>query len=293
MVGAHDHGSPGPGDEHCPDDEVRAGHELVDAVDGRAHGGDAAPVQLVEVAEPVDVEVEDRHVGAHARGDHRRMGAGAAGAEHGDPGRWYAGDTADEHPAPALGPLEMVGARLGGHAAGDLAHRGQQRERSRRQLHGLVGDGGRAACEQAGGGVGVGSEVEEREEGLVLAQHGDLMQLRLLHLEDHVGFGEHVGGGGNDASPDRNELRVRERRPGAGSILDDDLVTARSELANADRGDGDPILFRLDLGRYSDAHGAHTFLLAHDSGRVCHTAAGAAAGSTLAATERELLCRGS
>ena len=53
-----------------------------------------------------------------------------------------------QHAAAALGPHQRVRADLRGEPAGDLAHRGQQRQRTVGQLHGLVGDAGDPAVDQ-------------------------------------------------------------------------------------------------------------------------------------------------
>ena len=42
----------------------------------------------------------------------------------------HAGGAAEQHAPPAVLPLEVVGADLGGHAAGHLAHRREQRQRA-------------------------------------------------------------------------------------------------------------------------------------------------------------------
>ena len=59
-----------------------------------------------------------------------------------------AADAAHEHAAAALGPHQRVRADLGRQPAGDLGHRGEQRQRAVGQLDGLVGDGGDLARDQ-------------------------------------------------------------------------------------------------------------------------------------------------
>ena len=51
-------------------------------------------------------------------------------------------------PRPPLAAHQVVGADLGRQPAGDLAHRGQQRQRAVGGLHGLVGDRGGARGQQ-------------------------------------------------------------------------------------------------------------------------------------------------
>ena len=99
----------------------------------------------------------------------------------------HAGDAADEHAAAAERLLQVRRADLRGHAAGDLGHRGEQRERAVGQLDGLVGDADGARADEADGLLVVGGEVQVGVEDLAGAQLRDLDGLRLLDLDDHVG----------------------------------------------------------------------------------------------------------
>ena len=81
--------------------------------------------RLLEMAHPVDGALEDRHLGAEPERDHGGVVADDAAADDDDLARRDAGDAAEQEPAAALRPLEVVRARLGGEPAGDLAHRRQ------------------------------------------------------------------------------------------------------------------------------------------------------------------------
>ena len=80
-------------------------------------------------------------VGAHADGDLRGVQTGDTATEDDDLGgldarvRRRAGRAAT-----AVGPLQRGRTDLRAHPAGDLGHRGQQRQRPVGQLDGLVGD---------------------------------------------------------------------------------------------------------------------------------------------------------
>ena len=63
-----------------------------------------------------------------------------AGAEHHDTRGPHAGRAAEQHAAPAVLALEEVRADLRCHPAGDLAHRREQGQRARLELHRLVRD---------------------------------------------------------------------------------------------------------------------------------------------------------
>ena len=60
----------------------------------------------------------------------------------------HAGDAAEQDAAAAVGAHQVVRADLRGEPAGDLAHRGEQRQRAVGELHGLVRDAGGPGVEQ-------------------------------------------------------------------------------------------------------------------------------------------------
>ena len=95
---------------------------------------------VVELAQPVEVDVEHRDVGAQAHGHARGIGADDAAADHHDLGRRHARHAAQQHAAAALRLLQAVGAGLDRHAAGDFAHRRQQRQAAGSSVTRLVGD---------------------------------------------------------------------------------------------------------------------------------------------------------
>jgi hypothetical protein len=65
----------------------------------RAH---AATEGVVDAAQRVRTAVDDGHVGPHPGGDPRRVGSHRAAAEHDHFCRHHAGDTAQQHAAPAI-----------------------------------------------------------------------------------------------------------------------------------------------------------------------------------------------
>ena len=89
---------------------------------------DAAMERLLEMAQPVDRPVEDRHLRAEAERDHRGVVADDAAADHDDLARRDARDAAEQQSAATLRALEIVRTGLCGEPAGDLAHRRQKRQ---------------------------------------------------------------------------------------------------------------------------------------------------------------------
>ena len=137
-------------------DEHRADHEV-----GRRAGAARSPASRrstveqrppksdVELAQAVDVAVEDEHVGLHADRDEGGVHADHAAADHEHVGGRHARHAAEQDPAAAERLLEHERARLRGDLARDLAHRREQRQPAVAVLDGLVGDAGRARCRPA------------------------------------------------------------------------------------------------------------------------------------------------
>ncbi len=130
----------GPGDEDRADDQVGVLDLLADGVAGGEERGDVGRHDVVQVAEPLQVDVHDGHAGAEPGGHLGRVGPDDAAAQDHDLARVHAGHAAQQDAQPALGLLQVLGALLHRHPAGDLAHGGQERQLARLQLHGLVGD---------------------------------------------------------------------------------------------------------------------------------------------------------
>ena len=205
------------------------------------------------MAHAVDRAFEDRHLRAQSEGDHRRVVADHAAADHDDLPRRHAGYAAEEQPAPADRLLQEVGARLRGKAAGDLAHRGEQRESAVRRLDGLVRDGGDTALDECAGQRLVGRDVEVGEEHEVLAQAPVLGLDRLLDLEQELRVGPHVVDRGDPRS-DRLVRRVRKRAALSGAGLDGHLMAVLDQLERPRRRERDAVLVRLDLPGDADLH---------------------------------------
>jgi hypothetical protein len=85
-------------------------------------------------------------------------------------------------------------------------------------------------------------------------QKRDLLRLRLLDLDDHVGGLEHRRRVGEDLRPGLDEGLVGAIDAVAGSGFDQDLVPGSRQLGHRGRGQADPIFMHLDFLRHSDAH---------------------------------------
>jgi len=152
--------------------------------------------------------------------------------------------------------LQQTGPDLGGNTAGDIAHRGEQRQAAGAAGHGLVGDAGGAALDQVAGLVRIGRQVQVGEQHLALAQHLALDRLRLLHLDDHVGVVEHVLGRLDDLGAGGDVGIVIHADAGPRAGLDDHLMAVRDDLAHRGRRHADAEFLDLDLLGHTDEHGA-------------------------------------
>ena len=130
------------GDQHRADDQVGAAHRVLDVARVRVERLDRAAEHVLEVAHRLGADVEHGDLRAHADGDGRRVAPDDAAAEDDHATATRAGHAAEQHALAAALLLEARRADLHGHAAGDFAHRAEQRERAVVELDGLVGDAG-------------------------------------------------------------------------------------------------------------------------------------------------------
>ena len=273
------------GHEHRADDEVGFGDRAVDGEAVARQRHDPALVDLVDPAQPVEVAVEEQHLGLHALRDPRRVPSHVAGADHHDARRPNAGCTTEQHAPPAVRALEEVRAHLRRHPTGDLAHRCEQRERARLDLHGLVGDAHDLVREQRVGDLGVCGEMEIGEEHQPRSEERELFRLRLLDLQDELGARPHVGGARDQLRARGPVVVVRERRAGAGALLDEHRHAVHGELVDAVRRDRDAVFAALELARHTDGEGCgHPFQTRH--GRRAASCAGAVTHVEIRAARR-------
>ena len=229
-------------------------HVVLDRLARREDGVDGGAELLVDGVEPVDIDVEHGQLRLEPYPHAHGVDAGHAAAQHDHLGGRHAGGAAEQHAAPALLHLQAMRAGLDGHAAGDLAHRRQQRQAAAHARHRLVGDRRDARGHQGLGLLGVGRQVQIGEERLALAQHGAFLRLGLLHLDDQVGRGEDLGSGGEHLGASPRVVLVGEALAGGGVMLHEHLVPVLHRLAHAGRRHADAILVDLDLLRHADAH---------------------------------------
>src|SRR5579883_1210851 len=245
-----------PRHQHRADDEIGRQHLALDRLHGREERVELRAELHVELVEAGERAVDDGDISLHAHRHARRIGPRDTTAQDHHLGRGDAGDAAQEDTEAALLLFETMRADLDRHAAGDLAHRRQERQPTARIGDRLVSDAGGARAKQPFGLAPIGGEMEIGEEHLARPEAGDLGRLRLLDLDDHVGAGEDLFGGPGDtgACPLIGGIVEADARPRAG--LDDDPVPVMDELAHASRDQPDPVFLDFHFFGDTDEHGS-------------------------------------
>ena len=169
VLAGYDHRGAGAGGVEGADHEIGAAEFLLQGVVVEDAGLNRAVELAIELPQPFAAAVEDDGLHAEADGDARCPLADDAGAEDEGPRRGDAGDAAGEETAAALRTLQIEGADQRRHAAGDLAHRREERG-APCFFQSFVGKGGEAAFQQQVGEGAVGGEMEVGEEDLLRPQ---------------------------------------------------------------------------------------------------------------------------
>ena len=169
----------------------------------------------------------------------------------------------EQHATAAAGPLQRDGAHLDRHAAGDFAHRRQQRQPAAIVGDGLVGNRGAAALEQSLGLRRIGREVQVREQDLPFAQHRAFRRLRLLHLDHHVGRGKHRARVGQHFGTRLAVAVVVATDASAGAALHQHIVAVVRGFTHRRRRHAHAVLVILDFRGHADSHRRGSFAGAH------------------------------
>ncbi len=230
---------------------------------GRGDGLERAAEVVVDLAQAVEVPVEDVDVGVHPDGHGGGGEPGHARPENDDAGALHSGDPTDQHAPTATGSHEMVRAHQWCHASRHFTHRSEQGQRVVLRAHGLVRDGNVARGNERVGALARRGEVQVGEERLVTPQAESVVLLGhgLLDLADEVGRAPELVRLLDDLRPRAGELRVGHGRAVTRTLLDQHRVPGRCQLAHPGRGQGDAVLVGLHFCGHSDDHGYSSMLL--------------------------------
>ena len=250
-------GSGRAGDQHAADDQVRRAHGAFDVV---AVGGEcvqASVEDVVQLAQAIQVAIDQRDASAHAERDPRRVGADNAAAQHQNVAGRNAGNAAQQHAASSVFLLQIGRANLHAHAAGDLAHGGEQGKRAAAVAHRLVGDAGDFVGQQRVGEGARRRQVQVGEDHQALAEVPVLLLDGLLDLDHHLGQPPYVVGGANDLCPGGLEVVVGHGAEFARVVLHQHRMPCRNQRVNARRSNADAALVVLHFLRYANNHLPH------------------------------------
>ena len=242
-------------DEGAADDEIAGWKLLLDVVAGGVEGVDVGRENVTELTETWDADIGDDDVSTHASAGEGSEETDGTGTKDEDLSRLDTRNAAHEDTLATLWALEEASTFLGGHAAGNLGHWGEEWEGAAVwATDGFEGDAGRLLLHHDfGEGLLVG-EVEVSEENLAFLDEVVFLLDRLLDLVDEVSLGVDVLDGWEHLGTDGDEIVIAEARRDTGALLDKDGVAMRHELVDTSRGDGDTVLVVLDLLRDTNLH---------------------------------------
>jgi len=103
-------------------------------------------------------------------------------------------------------------------------------------------------------------QVQVGVQNLARAQHGALLMLRLLGLDDHLGPGKHFGRVGRHGGAGALVQRITQADGGTSAALHQHTVTMGAQLAHTGWCQADAVLLVLDFLGESDAHAAVLWL---------------------------------
>src|SRR5215472_15579395 len=116
-----DLGSGGAGYQHAADDQVGFARGAGNVVAVGGQGVDAAIEDVVDLAQAVQVQIDECDLGAHTQRDACSVCADDTATDYGDVRGRNAGNSAEKDAAAALLLFEVAGAHLHAHAPGHFA----------------------------------------------------------------------------------------------------------------------------------------------------------------------------
>ena len=117
-------------DEHRADHRIRELDRFGNVVGIGIDRGQFTVKSFGEIAQPVNIDVNDRDIRAHAESHTGRGGPNGPAAKDDDIRGTHTGHTAQKLAAPAIRLFEIVRRNLNRHLARNLAHRREERKRT-------------------------------------------------------------------------------------------------------------------------------------------------------------------
>ncbi len=209
---------------------------------------------VVQFAQPAQVHVQHRHIGAEPHGRTGRLCAHRAAAYHCHFRRRHTGHSGNQHAAASLRKHQGPGARLDGQSAGDLGHGHQQGQIAAFVRDGFVGDADGAHPGHRLDDIGTRHQMQIGEQHLVVADELECRRLRFLHFQHQVGV-PGVGGGRDDAGAHGLVRGVGEAGPQACAFLHHHVMAGPGERGGTCRREAHAVFVVLRFLWNADAHG--------------------------------------
>lgn len=240
--------------QHRTNHQVGRLELLADVVLRRHERLDVLRHDVGQIGQTRQRDVADGHVGTHSGGRTGCSRADHAGADDEDLGRLHARNATEQLALAAARLLEEVASLLGRHAAGNLRHGNQQRQRTVRTLDGFVGAADGATLNHRTGERFAAGEVEVGEDQLVLANEFVFGSNRFLDLDNHLGPGVDLFDGGQNLRTDSYIGLVGEAAVDAGRSLNIYLVAPFGQFVGTCGGKSNAVLVVLNLFGNTDNH---------------------------------------
>ena len=260
VFAAHEVRRASPRNEHAADHKIRPAEPFADRVAVGVEAVDVGGRDVVEVAESLEVCVEESNVGPEPGCHLGGIGSHRARAEHKHVGRGHARHATEQDAASHLWPLEIFGPLLDAHSPRHFAHRDQERQPAGRVAERLVGDGRAAGGQKALREWPRGRKMKVGKQGLTRPHELELRRLRLLHLHDEIGPAEDVPSGVDKGRAGGSVGLVGKPRAQARGSFHDHLVASPHEFLGTHWQEADAVFVPLRLPRNPDDHDWPSFV---------------------------------
>ena len=240
--------------QHRPDHQIGVFELLADVVLGRHERLDIPGHHVRQIGKPPQRDVADRDVGTRSGRRARRCRTDHARADDEDLGRLHARHATQQDSLAAARLFEEVTPLLCGHAARDLRHGDQQRQRTVAAFDRLVGAAHGARRDHRPRERLAAGEMEIGEKQLSRTNQPVLRCDRLLDLDNHLGRRVDLLDGRQQFRPHGLILLVRESAVDARSALDVDRMPPPNEFHGSGRRKRYAILVVLNFLWNSDDH---------------------------------------
>ena len=254
VIAGDQHGGLRARNQHGPDDQIGPGDQPPNGVPVAEQHVDVGRHDVVEITQPIHVDVEDRHIGPKPGGDLGGVGPHDSAAEDHDLGRRDARHAAQQNTAAHLRPFQILRAFLNAHSPGHFAHRGEQRQPAPLVAKRFVSDRRDARLDHRVGHGTIGGEVKVSEHDLPAPQQRPLRLERLLDLNDHLRPSEHLLGLGDQLRSAAQVIVIGQPGTQPRARFNQHLMPGPHQFLDPHRQQRHAIFIQLRFSRHTDDH---------------------------------------